>query len=65
MTNQRFFARLDTMVEWTGIPALAKGTPKRRPLRWPATLALALAFGGYGFSVVTRWASPPLRWAMA
>lgn len=52
MTNQGFFARLDTMVEWTGIPALAKGTPKRRPLHWPATLALALAFGGYGFSVV-------------
>lgn len=58
MTNQRLFERLDAMVRWTGVPALTEQPPRRRPLRWPATLALVLAFGGYGFSVANGMRFP-------
>jgi len=47
VTNRSLFAWLDDMVRWTGIPALAEGKPRRRPLRGPATLALVLAVIGY------------------
>ncbi len=54
MTNQSFFERLDAMVRWTGIPALAEGKPKRRPLRWPATFALIFAVAGYMLVLAVR-----------
>ena len=46
MIRKTFLERLDDLVSWTGIPALSQYPPRRRPLRWPATLALVLAFGG-------------------
>ncbi len=66
MTNQRLFDRLDAMVRWTGIPALAEGKPKRRQLRWPATVALVLAFGGYGYSMAhaMRWPAASLGYGI-
>jgi hypothetical protein len=51
VTNQRLFERLDAMVRWTGVPALTEQPPRRRPMRWPSGIALALAFGGYGVSL--------------
>ncbi|MFE8585702.1 hypothetical protein ACFX59_16570 [Sphingomonas sp. NCPPB 2930] len=54
MTNQRFFERLDAMVRWTGVPALAEGKPRRRPLRGPATLALVLAATGYAMVLASQ-----------
>lgn len=46
MSRKTLLERLDDLVGWTGIPALSQRSPRRRPLRWPATLALVLAFGG-------------------
>ncbi|MCP4028162.1 MAG: hypothetical protein GY736_17905 [Sphingomonas sp.] len=46
MTRKTLLERLDSLVGWTGIPALSQQPPRRRPLRWPATVALVLAFGG-------------------
>lgn len=46
MTRKSPLERLDDLVFWTGIPALSQQPPRRRSLRWPATLALGLAFGG-------------------
>lgn len=46
MSRKTLLERLDDLVGWTGIPALSQQPPRRRPLRWPATLALVLAFGG-------------------
>lgn len=54
MTNEWFFERLDAMVRWTGVPALAQGKPRRRPLRGPATLALLLATMGYAVVLASR-----------
>ncbi len=51
MTPKPFLQRLDDSVRWTGIPALAEQPPRRRPMRWPATVALLLAFGGYAASL--------------
>ncbi|MBW4329708.1 hypothetical protein KY084_02310 [Stakelama sp. CBK3Z-3] len=41
--RHRFLLWLDRSVEWTGIPSLAEGTPRRRHLRWLPLLALLLA----------------------
>lgn len=46
MSRKTSLERLDELVCWTGIPALSQRPPRRRSLRWPATLALVLAFGG-------------------
>ncbi|MEG3092030.1 hypothetical protein [Sphingomonas sp. PB1R3] len=51
MTNDTFLQRLDAIVRWTGVPALTEQPPRRRPMRWPSAVALALALGGYGVSV--------------
>jgi len=52
MTRKTLLERLDGLVVWTGIPALSQRPPRRRPLRWPATLALMLAFGGATIAAV-------------
>ncbi|SEM81263.1 hypothetical protein SAMN05192583_1334 [Sphingomonas gellani] len=44
--QQRFLAWLDGLVMWTGVPAMAAGTPRRRHLRWPPLLALMAASAG-------------------
>lgn len=44
--NERFFARLDTAAERTGVPAMARGQQSRRRLRWLPLIPLALASGG-------------------
>jgi hypothetical protein len=44
--NERFFARLDSAAEHTGIPALTRGTPRRRHLRWVPIVAIAAASAG-------------------
>lgn len=51
MTRKPLLNRLDDAVRWTGIPAYAEGAPRRRPLRWPSTIALALAVGGFGVAI--------------
>lgn len=58
MTNERFFKRLDSLAGWTGVPALTEQPPRRRPMRWPSTIALALAFGGYGVSLAQGVSAP-------
>lgn len=57
MTRKTLLERLDDLVGWTGIPALSQQPPRRRPLRWPATLALILAFGGAVIATVQGGAS--------
>ncbi|MBW8843297.1 MAG: hypothetical protein JF608_16180 [Sphingomonadales bacterium] len=42
MTTKPFLERLDNIADRTGIPALAKQQPRRRPLRGLAIVALAL-----------------------
>lgn len=49
MTRRTLSERLDDLVRWTGIPALTEQPVRRRPLRWPSTMALVLA--GTGFVV--------------
>jgi len=41
-----FLDRLDALSEKTGVPALARGTPRRRHLRWTPVVALVLASAG-------------------
>lgn len=61
MTRKTLLERLDDLVGWTGIPALSQQPPRRRQVRWPATVALVLAFGGaitatvQGFSSSGYW----------
>ena len=54
MTNRRFFERLDAMVRWTGVPALAEGKQRRRPLRGPSTVALVMAAMGYAVVLASQ-----------
>ena len=49
--NQRFFARLDAAAERTGVPAVARGTPRRRHLRWLPIIALAAAGAGFALTL--------------
>ena len=56
MTGKTPLERLDDLVRWTGIPALSERSPRRRPLRWPATLALALAFAGFAIMAIAGFA---------
>lgn len=58
MTDKTPLQRLDTLVDWTGIPALTQNPPRRRPLRWPATIALALAFAGIALSLSRGMQTP-------
>lgn len=44
--QHRLLAWLDRSVMWTGAPAMAAGTQRKRHLRWPPLLALALASTG-------------------
>lgn len=44
--RHRFFTWLDRSVMWTGAPAMAAGTQRRRHLRWPPLLALMVASAG-------------------
>ncbi|MEI5688887.1 hypothetical protein [Sphingomonas kyungheensis] len=44
--QHRFLAWLDRSVMWTGVPAMAAGTQRKRHLRWPPVVALVLASGG-------------------
>lgn len=62
MTDKTPLQRLDALVGWTGIPALSQHPPRRRPLRWPATIALALAFAGIALSL-SRGMQTPLALA--
>ena len=62
MTDKTTLQRLDALVGWTGIPALSQHPPRRRPLRWPATIALALAFAGIALSL-SRGMQTPLALA--
>lgn len=59
MTRKPLLQRLDDSVRWTGIPALAAGHPRRRPLRWPATTALVLAIGGFAVLSISPASSAP------
>ena len=47
MPRKTLIEYLDTGARWTGIPALAEGHPRRRPLRWQSTIALGLALAGF------------------
>ena len=51
MSRSSLLRRLDASVQWTGIPALAAGTPRRRRLRWAPVVALALATAGFGMGL--------------
>lgn len=46
MTSKPLTQRLDDIANRTGIPALAKGPPRRRPLRGLALISLALGTAG-------------------
>lgn len=50
MTKTRL-QKLDDLVRWTGIPALAQGTPRRRRMLVLPTLALVLATIGFGLTL--------------
>ncbi|MEH3121845.1 MAG: hypothetical protein PGN16_07665 [Sphingomonas phyllosphaerae] len=50
--QHRFFVWLDRSVLWTGVPAMAAGTQRRRQLRWPPLLALFLASAGLVWCVL-------------
>ncbi|WP_210359342.1 hypothetical protein [Sphingomonas beigongshangi] len=52
MNDKTILQRLDGLVDWTGVPALASGHPRRRPMRWPAAITLALAAGGYAINLL-------------
>lgn len=52
MSDKTILQRLDGLVDWTGVPALASASPRRRPMRWPAAIALTLAFGGYAVNLL-------------
>lgn len=45
--DKTILERLDDSVRWTGIPDLAQGHPRRRPLRWPSLFVLILAVVGF------------------
>ena len=45
--RKSILALLDSSVRWTGIPNLAEWRPRRRPLRWPSSIALAFAVVGF------------------
>lgn len=44
--QHRFLAWLDRSVMWTGVPAMAAGTQRKRHLRWPPLIALVVASAG-------------------
>lgn len=44
--QHRFLAWLDRSVMWTGVPALATETPRRRHLRWLPLIALLVSSAG-------------------
>ena len=44
--QHRFLSWLDRSVAWTGVPAMVAGTQRKRHLRWPPLLALAIASAG-------------------
>jgi hypothetical protein len=48
MSNRqhRFLAWLDQSAMWTGVPAMAAGTQRKRHLRWPPGVALVVASAG-------------------
>ena len=41
---------------WTGVPRIAQGHPRRRPLRWLSAIAALAAVTGFAFSAVTGFA---------
>jgi hypothetical protein len=49
--NQRFFARLDAAAERTGVPAVARGNPRRRHLRWLPVVALVATAAGFAVAL--------------
>ncbi len=51
MSHKPLLERMDDAVRWTGIPALAGKAPRRRPLRWPSTIALLLAIAGFALAL--------------
>ena len=52
MTDKTVLQRLDGLVSWTGVDALAQQPPRRRPMRWPTAIALTLAVGGYAVNLL-------------
>ena len=49
--------RMDRLVMWTGIPALADGrNRRRRPLRWLSAAATAAALGGFAIAMAAGFA---------
>jgi hypothetical protein len=52
--TRTFLQRLDGLVRWTGIPAVAAHGQRRRPLRVLPTVALVLATTGLVITLVTR-----------
>lgn len=53
--QHRFLEWLDRSVEWTGIPALAAGEPRRRHLRWFPLIALGCASAGFAWCLLHAW----------
>lgn len=47
----RFFAWLDRLAEWTGMPALAEQRQRRRRMRWLPLAVLGMASVGLAFSL--------------
>lgn len=66
MNRKTILQRLDDIVRWTAIPQLWETPPRRRSVRWSATLALTLAFGGFvvmaagGFSDAVYFSGDPV-----
>lgn len=53
--QHRFLDWLDRTVTWTGIPALAAGTPRRRHLRWLPLMAVGCASAGLAWCLLHAW----------
>lgn len=47
MPRKTLIEYLDAGARWTGIPAMAEGHPRRRPMRWLSMVALAMAMAGF------------------
>lgn len=50
--NQRFLSQLDTAAGNTGIPAIARGNPRRRHMRWLPLLPLLIGTGSMLLALV-------------
>lgn len=53
--HNKILENLDSSVHWTGIPELAQGHPRRRPLRWLSAFALVLAILGFVVDLGLTW----------